>query len=823
MAVKTKSRSTRRTSTSYRPRKTTSRGARSPRKSGRGPSAAQTRFLALMAGSIAGLILVFAFLGPLVDAGEEILRTFGLGVAIVGAAIAIDGVILSRKPQLTGAFVRIFVGAHALALTLFGILGAFTPSGSIGDVQFADVSLGGHLGQVFMSSPLGVLAFTANTVGGLSLLWPRRARQALDGLWAALKWLTSLRIPQRAWHAFTSFFAGLMPHERDEYEEQMIEAPYVPELDEEWQESEPEVIEEEEELEGEVEAPTKSMLVTADAEEEAKGYQRELPMGRPAGRGWELPPLDNLAEGTDQELRPVDNEERARLIVETLASFGVDARVISINQGPTVTQFGVEPGWDVKTKTVAIKDENGKQALDKDGKPVTRTEVTSKTRVRVNKVTNLANDLALALAAPTIRIEAPVPGKPIIGIEVPNRTSEIVPIRSVIESTAFNKANAQTGLGIALGKGVSGEPVAADLTKMPHLLIAGSTGSGKSVCINGIIATFLLHNTPEQLRLVLVDPKRVELTTYESVPHLAFSKVITDVEEIPGVLQAVIHEMESRYRRFADVGVRNLEAYNKSPKATHKLPHWVVIIDELADLMMASPYEVERQICRLAQLARATGIHLIIATQRPSVDVVTGLIKANFPTRIAFSVSSQVDSRTIIDTAGADKLLGRGDMLFMPTDAAKPSRIQGSFVSDHEIEKIVDWWANDRFRHLAPDKLDHLLDAEDEEDGDGGHAAADDPLYEAAKELAIQHSRISTSLLQRRLHVGYPRAARLIDMLEDSGVVSGAEAGQSRQVLISADDDESDEGGGWDDDETASPYDEDYSGSEEGEEEDPYA
>ncbi|HEY5624866.1 MAG TPA: DNA translocase FtsK, partial [Dehalococcoidia bacterium] len=448
-----------------------------------------------------------------------------------------------------------------------------------------------------------------------------------------------------------------------------------------------------------------------------------------------------------------------------------------------------EPGWDIKTRQVAVRDENGKQLMDKDGKLAVRTEVVSKTRVRVNKVTNLANDLALALAAPTIRIEAPVPGKPIIGIEVPNHTSSLVSLRSVIESTAFAKANAKTKIAIALGKGVSGEAVAADLSKMPHLLIAGSTGSGKSVCINSIIACFLLHNTPEELRLVLVDPKRVELTTFSSIPHLAFSKVITDVEEVPGVLQAVIHEMDSRYRRFAEIGVRNLEAYNQSPRATHKLPHWIIVIDELADLMMSSPYEVERQICRLAQLARATGIHLIIATQRPSVDVVTGLIKANFPTRIAFSVSSQVDSRTIIDTAGADKLLGRGDMLFMPTDAAKPKRIQGSFVSDQEIEKIVHWWSSDRFRHLAPDKLDHLLEAEDE-DAAVGSPAEDDPLYTAAKELAIQHSRVSTSLLQRRLHVGYPRAARLIDMLEDEGVVGPSEAGQSRQVLVTAEEDE---------------------------------
>ena len=272
------------------------------------------------------------------------------------------------------------------------------------------------------------------------------------------------------------------------------------------------------------------------------------------------------------------------------------------------------------------------------------------------------------------------------------------------------------------------------------------------------------------------------------------------MDEVVGTLQAVIHEMDSRYRRFAEMGVRNIEGYNKSPRASHKLPYWVVIIDELADLMMAAPYEVERQICRLAQLARATGIHLIVATQRPSVDVITGLIKANFPTRIAFSVSSQVDSRTIIDGAGAERLLGRGDMLFMATDAAKPRRIQGAYVGDEEIEQIVDWWANDRFRHLAPDKLDHLLEEAEEEGASASKAAEEDPLYEAAKELAMEHSRVSTSLLQRRLHIGYPRAARLIDMLEEEGVVGEAESGQSRQVLVSSDRDP----GFGDDEETVS-------------------
>ena len=793
MSVRTKRRPPRRTTTSYRPRSASSRSTRARRKSSRARTATtQTWLITLGAGGALGLILVLAFFDPLVNAIEAVLRTFGLGVLLLLAAASADFVVLSRKPLVNGAFLRAFAGAHLLMLFAFGLGGVLKPAWSIGDVQFADVSLAGNFGKLFMAGVPNGLAWGLIGVTGASLISPRRARQALDAFVALLKWAASLQLPQRAWRGLRSFFTALIPQGEDEYERQMLEEPYVPQLDEEWQET-PEVIEPEA-AEEPAEAPAdpgSEMLITSTPDEDEKGYQRTLPMGRPSGRGWELPPLDQLAEATDIEVRPIDNEARSRLIVETLASFGVDSRVVSINQGPTVTQFGVEPGWDVRTRQTAIRDENGRPVLDKDGRPAVRNEVVSKTRVRVNKVTNLANDLALALAAPTIRIEAPVPGKPIIGIEVPNHTSSVVSLRSVIESSAFLKANKATKLALALGKGVSGEPIAADLTRMPHLLIAGSTGSGKSVCINSIIATFLLHNTPEELRLVLVDPKRVELTTFSAIPHLAFSKVITDVEEVPGVLQAVIHEMDSRYRRFAEAGVRNLEGYNKSPRASHKMPYWVVIIDELADLMMAAPYEVERQICRLAQLARATGIHLIIATQRPSVDVVTGLIKANFPTRIAFAVSSQVDSRTIIDTAGADKLLGRGDMLFMPTDAAKPKRIQGSFVSDQEIDKIVGWWSNDRFRHLAPDKLDHLL--EEAEGEEAVSPAEDDPLYTAAKELAIQHSRVSTSLLQRRLHIGYPRAARLIDMLEDTGVVGPSESGQSRMVLITGDEDEDEE------------------------------
>jgi S-DNA-T family DNA segregation ATPase FtsK/SpoIIIE len=806
MPVKTRPRPRSRP-TSYRPRRPTPR-----RGAARGTglklpiTPGQSLLPWLAVGVVAALAISMPWLGPrIVDAFEGILRLFGAGLALLVAVAILDvRTAFRRSLSLDRTFLRVWAGLHLLLLTAFGLLGFYKPGWHVGDISFAEVSAGGDAGRLLAGSLLGVFAWVAVSLTGLGLLWPPAARAAGRVSLALLRGLVSMELPQRVGEALRSFFTALLPENTDEDEEGEEAEPYVSKLDEEWSTppqaaeaeagAEPPPVAIEPELDEFAEADAaeeeSEIIVTSEPEEKPEAFQRTLPMGRPAGRGWELPPIDLLTETAEEEIRPVDNEARAQLIVDTLASFGVNAKVVSINQGPTVTQFGVEPGWETKTRTVIARDEKGKPAYDKDGKPQYRTEVVSRTRVRVNRITALANDLTLALAAPTIRIEAPVPGRPIIGIEVPNASTSLVTMRSVIESTAFQRVSGRSHIALALGKGVSGEPVAADLSKMPHLLIAGATGSGKSVCVNSIIGCLLMHNTPEEVRFVLVDPKRVELANFAGIPHLAFSKIITDVEDVVGTLQAVIHEMDSRYRRFASIGVRNIEAYNKSPRATHKLPYWVMIIDELADLMMAAPFQVERQICRLAQLARATGIHLVIATQRPSVDVVTGLIKANFPTRIAFAVSSQVDSRTILDGAGAEKLLGRGDMLFMPTDASKPKRLQGSFVSDAELDRIVVWWSSDRFRHLKPDALDHLIDEARTEAGeDVEREEADDPLYESAKELALQHSRVSTSLLQRRLHIGYPRAARLIDLLEEEGIVSEAESGQSRQVLVAHTDD----------------------------------
>ncbi len=784
MPVKARARP-RRSATSYRPRRTARR--RTPHRVGRLTRPGELPPL-LWVGL--GLLVLLAALTPVLapliqDAFGAVLGAFGLGLPLVVLIVAADAGLALRREERSQGFWRIWGGLHLQLLFVFGAAAFFHPDWRAAGVSFLEVSVGGDLGRALTGSVPGVFLWLAAGLGGSALVWPGGARLAGRGAVAGLAGLASMQIPQRLGTGLKAFILSLLP-QGEQAAEAPAEEPYVSRWDEEWEE--PPAAPEPEELT--VEAPEEEeeerepILVTGEPEEKPPAFQRALPMGRPAGHGWELPPLDLLAEAADIEVRPLDNEARAQLIVETLGSFGVNARVVSVSQGPTVTQFGVEPGWETKTRNVMVRDEKGRPAYDRDGKPQYRTEVVSRTRVRVNRITALANDLSLALAAPTIRIEAPVPGKPIIGIEVPNTTTSLVALRSVIESTAFQRVSARSRLGIALGKGVSGEPLAADLAKMPHLLIAGATGSGKSVCVNSIIACLLLHNTPEDVRLVLVDPKRVELANFAHIPHLAFSKIITDSEEVVGTLQAVLHEMDSRYRRFAALGVRNIEAYNKSPRATYRLPYWVIIIDELADLMMAAPYQVERQVCRLAQLARATGIHLIIATQRPSVDVVTGLIKANFPTRIAFAVSSQVDSRTIIDGAGAEKLLGRGDMLFMPTDASKPKRLQGSYVSDQELDRVVAWWTDDRFRHLRPEAMDHLIQearaAEGEEEREG---AEEDPLFEAAKELALQHSRVSTSLLQRRLHVGYPRAARLIDLLEEEGIVGPAEAGQSREVL----------------------------------------
>lgn len=479
------------------------------------------------------------------------------------------------------------------------------------------------------------------------------------------------------------------------------------------------------------------------------------------GRDPRLPPLNLLIQ---EETNGVDEERIlvvARKIEQTLAEFGLPAQVVGYRRGPTVTQFAVEPGFI--------------ERLGPDGQP-------TRQKVRVSQISSLNRDLALALAAERLRIEAPVPGHSYVGIEVPNSTTTPVRLRPILESETFQRL--RSPLALALGRDVSGQPVVADLERMPHLLIAGTTGSGKSVCLASLITCLVMNNTPEQLRLAIMDPKMVELARFDGLPHL-LGRVETEIERMLAVLRWALTEMDQRYRLFEAARARDLNAYNakQARKNQPGLPRIVIIIDELADLMMSAPDQTEHSLVRLAQLARATGIHLVIATQRPSTDVLTGLIKANFPARIAFAVASSVDSRVILDTNGAEALLGRGDMLFLNPEVGTPIRAQGVIMKDSEINRVVAYWHQQATEpQEAP--WEALLQEDDNE--------ADD-LLEQAIALVRRTQRASASLLQRRLRIGYPRAARLLDELEAMGIVGPAQGGgREREVLLPPEEDDQD-------------------------------
>jgi DNA segregation ATPase FtsK/SpoIIIE, S-DNA-T family len=516
---------------------------------------------------------------------------------------------------------------------------------------------------------------------------------------------------------------------------------------------------------------------------------------------WKLTDITLLNNPEEVKMHALgdDTSSLAKVIQDTLRSFRVEAEVRQedISIGPTVIRFGIRPTG----KPAMKQDEKGRMVPLRDG----AGNIVYEQRTRVSRIMALQNDLALVLEAKSIRMEAPVPGRPYVGVEIPNKNSRLVTLREVLESKEYAAAKAKSKLAIALGKDVAGAVRVGDLARMPHLLIAGATGSGKSVALNAIIGSFLTQATPDDVRILMVDPKMVELNMYNGIPHL-LSPVVTEVEKVVGLLKVAITEMEKRYRLFSQLNVRNLDGYRKlrlermarGDMTLKNLPAIVIIIDELADLMMAAPEEVEGLICRLAQLARATGIHLIIATQRPSVDVITGLIKANIPTRISFMVSSAVDSRTIIDMGGAERLLGRGDMLYLPADAGKPERIQGAFVADDEAERLVSFWKQQAAEHAAAAQAqaqgskvapaavvvptvepgwevsDHVSDEYE----------LDDELFDQAEQIVQEYERASISLLQRRLRIGYSRAARLIDLLEERGVIGRIESGgRAREVF----------------------------------------
>ncbi|HEX5039504.1 MAG TPA: DNA translocase FtsK 4TM domain-containing protein [Candidatus Limnocylindria bacterium] len=471
-------------------------------------------------------------------------------------------------------------------------------------------------------------------------------------------------------------------------------------------------------------------------------------------RAWELPAIDLLADAPESSAAQMDLTAKGQRIRETLAHFGIGVKVARIQEGPVVTQYAldVEPG------------------------------------IKLSRIEGLSDNLALALAARSIRIEAPIPGEPYVGVEIPNSAFDLVTLKEVLASRIHADLAKRSKLAFALGQDVAGQPFSADLAKMPHLLIAGATGSGKSVCVNAILDSFLMSATPAEVKLILIDPKRVELAQYKGVPHL-LCEVIVEPDKAVNALKWTVGTMESRYAEFASRGVRNIAGYNEALRAGEpRMPYIVIVIDELADLMMVSAYEVEATITRIAQLARATGIHLVVATQRPSVQVITGLIKANIPSRIAFAMTSGVDSRTILDTTGAEDLLGRGDMLYQPIDAPRAVRLQGVLVTDPEIEAVARHWRAQGGPQYRPEitapRRDGKGGGRPGEEGEGDDA---DALLTQAVDIVRRSDKASASLLQRRLRIGYARAARILDQMEDRGIVGPADGSRFREVLVTSD------------------------------------
>ena len=750
-------------------RRTTSRssnrsGARrsSSSRSKRGKRTARPRLTALQVREIVGVFLLLAallgVLGILSHAGyilgairDAMLAAFGVAWFVpVGAAVALGAYLLWPKapwPRTVD-----FVAGAVAVLSLVGLFGlAAEAGGAVG--QAIDGALAGPFTTfgawaLLIAGLVIGLIVTVHFSPGALLVSAVGALRAANAERARLKDLVAAPAPaeKKAAHA-----KAPPPDALTRSAASFATAPAVAEPKRAWEVAEADVEDEEEAPrvrpeprpepvgvaveERRVEsAPV--LRVVAEAEDDLPEID------------WKLPSIALLDTVTARRERMADEIKRnVRVIESTLQQFGVEAKVIGVNPGPAVTQYEVQPGPGVQVK----------------------------------RITALQNDLSLALAAAPLRIEAPIPGKSAVGIEVPNKSASLVTIREVIETAAFREGSNKLALG--LGNDVSGQSIVADLTKMPHLLIAGATGQGKSVCINALITSLLFQVTPDHLRLLLIDPKRVELTGYNGLPHLALP-VLVESHQAAAALRWAVAEMDRRYKLFSAEGVRNIAAYND--KATQKLarnlPYIVIVIDELADLMMVAAGEIEELICRIAQLARAVGIHLIIATQRPSTDIITGLIKANIPSRIAFAVGSQVDSRVILDTSGAEKLLGRGDMLYQPVDAGKPTRIQGAFVSDPEVEGVVNFWKSQG----GPRYMEEILEEGAGTEWEGGERQERklDALFARSARAVAAEGAASVSLVQRKFNVGYSRAGRIVDQLAEHRVIGGYQGSKSREVLM---------------------------------------
>ncbi len=655
-----------------------------------------------------GPVLAFTIPSGLSDWAFQRLG-FGLYPTLAWFAVA---VLLLRYRGVKELWIwRALAGFGIIVALSLSILSMFEPTAG----RLRDVSLGGSWGSYLGGSPLALGSAKALGIllAGPLLLYPKRGLKAYS-------------LAARSAYTHTGIFLRWSLGRTSDEDDDPIERP-----------------------------PKVKRTAVKIAKEEAPSSRRGY-----KGSAWQLPSLDLLSQGTTAPVPQNVLNKMAGHIEETLADHRVDVKVEDIRTGPRVIRFGLVPGW-MKRQGEAQK-----------GRAAASTQLGAEaSRVRVQSILAREKDLALALKTPYLRMEAPVPGEALVGLEVPNPHANRVYLRSLAESSDFQKIASKGTLPIAIGEDTGGSPVISDLTALPHLLIAGATGSGKSVCINAVIASMLLTNRPDRLRMIMVDPKRVELTPFNGIPNLVLP-VIVDADKVLDVLKGVQNEMLRRYKLLEEAGARNLSTYNG--KSKEPMPYLVVIIDELADLMMTAAFEVEQALVRLAQLGRATGIHLILATQRPSVNVVTGLLKANVPARIAFAVASQVDSRVILDAVGAERLLGKGDMLLLSQDSPKPVRVQGTYVADEEIEELVAFWKG----QSGPPLPEIVL--EDSEEEQEAEALDDDSLLESARELAERTPNLSPSVLQRRLQVGYAKAVQLTRQMEAEGMLAKASSSSSQ-------------------------------------------
>ena len=717
------------------------------------PAAAIDGLVMLIGGLSAGLVFGFN-----ADFRYGVIQALGYGLVPAGLWFGAALLTLRYRHRSLARFWRRWVSAAALVVIAIGVLSLFDP----GDGVLSGFGLSGRWGDSVGGVPIAFalvklasisifvpLLIYPHRIGGIYLTGVKKSgtglQYGISYLYMGSSWATGFLSRWLVTAIFAARSSRFMAWFRRLFQSSNSMAPQPPVKLVSFDDSENDIDESPDDSDSwPLSSPGDVPEWTVAHSPRTDQPRVEVAKVKTAGSKWSLPSIECLAPPTPREQSEEPLQEMARHVETSLAEHGVMVEVKDIKAGPRIVRFGLVPGWTNK------RGDGGKG----DG----RVE----SRVKVQSILTREKDLALALKTPYLRIEAPVPGEALVGLEVPAPTPNKVHLREVMESAEFRKIAGKGGLPVALGQDTGGSSVVTDLAGLPHLLIAGATGSGKSVCLNSVVASLLLTKPPDQLRMLMVDPKRVELTPFNGIPHLV-APVIVDVDEVNAALRGLMREMFRRYKQMEKVGVRNIDGFNS--KSKERMPFLVLIVDELADLMITGGFEVEQNLVRLAQLGRATGIHLVLATQRPSVNVVTGLLKANIPGRIAFAVASQVDSRVILDMAGAERLLGKGDMLILNSDSPKPRRVQGTLVYDHEIEQLQQFWSNQKGAPLP----DILID--DDEDEDEENEEANERMLSQARELALRSPRMSTSFIERRFKVGQQRAEQIMEHLEEEGLI----------------------------------------------------